>query len=324
MMKAIHIDKFGGPENLVIKSIPIPTPAPGELLIKIKAFGLNHAETHMRRGEWAESVPISGIECVGIVISCPGNEFPPNTKVAALMGGMGRTRPGSYAEYTVAAVENVVALTTDVEWEVLGALPESYATAWTCLFRNLEVKRGQTVLIRGGTSGFGVAAVNLAVSAGVNVIATTRSKSRFDKLLALGVKKVELEGEGLSARLAETGSVDAVLDLVGNSTVLDSLKIVKRGGRVCIAGFLGGLAPIREFNPLAEMASGVHLSFFGSFVFGTEGFPVSDVPLQEIVDDVKAGKFNAKPARVFKFDEIVEAHRVMDANEANGKLVVVV
>ena len=237
---------------------------------------------------------------------------------------MGRTRPGSYAEYTVAAVENVVGLTTDVEWEVLGALPESYVTAWTCLFRNLEVKRGQTVVIRGGTSGFGVAAVNLAVSAGVNVIATTRSKGRFDKLLALGVTRVEIEGEGLSARLAETGSVDAVLDLVGNSTVLDSLKIVKRGGRVCIAGFLGGLAPIRDFNPLAEMASGVHLSFFGSFVFGTQGFPVSDVPLQEIVDDVAAGKFSAKPARVFKFDEIVEAHRVMDANEANGKLVVVV
>ena len=324
MMKAIHIDKFGGPESLVIKSVPIPTPHRGEVLIQIKAFGLNHAETHMRRGEWAESVPISGIECVGLVTSCPGGEFPVGSKVAALMGGLGRTRSGSYAEYTVATVENVVGLKTELGWEVLGGLPESYATAWTCLFRNLEVKRGQRLVIRGGTSGFGVAAVNLAVAAGVKVIATTRSKARFDKLLALGVEKVEIEGENLSGRLAESGCVDAVLDLVGNSVVLDSLKLVKRGGRVCIAGFLGGLAPIREFNPLAEMASGVHLSFFGSFVFGAEGFPVSDVPLQEIVDDVAAGKFSAKPARVFKFDEIVEAHRVMDANEANGKLVVVV
>lgn len=209
-------------------------------------------------------------------------------------------------------------------WDELAVVPESYATAWTCLFRNLEVKRGQTLVVRGATSGFGIAAVNLAVAAGVKVIATTRSKERFERLLKLGVEKVEIEGPNLSGRLAETGKVDALLDLVGNSTLLDSLNIVKRGGRVCLAGFLGGLAPIQDFNPLAQMASGVHFSFFGSFVFGNEGFPVSDVPMQEIVDDIAQGKFNAKPARVFKFEDIVEAHRVMESNQANGKVVVVV
>jgi NADPH:quinone reductase-like Zn-dependent oxidoreductase len=117
--------------------------------------------------------------------------------------------------------------------------------------------------------------------------------------------------------------LDAVLDLVGNSTILDSLAMLRRGGRACLAGWLGGLAPIADFNPLLQMASGVYLTFFGSFVFGTPGFPLSDVPLQDIARQVADGRLSAKPARVFGFDEIREAHRVMEANEAGGKMVVV-
>src|SRR5262249_47287254 len=123
-------------------------------------------------------------------------------------------------------------------------------------------------------------------------------------------------------RELEPKGVDAVLELVGNSTILDSLMIPRRGGRVCLAGFLGGLAPIASFNPLLQMRSGVHLSFFGSFVFGQPEFPLSDVPLQSIVDHADAGRYKAKPARVFRFEDIQEAHRVMESNQANGKLVV--
>ena len=83
--------------------------------------------------------------------------------------------------------------------------------------------------------------------------------------------------------------IDAVLDLVGNSTMLDSLNMVRRDGKVCLAGWLGGLAPIADFNPLLQMPSGVDLTFFGSFVFGTPGFPLSEVPLQAIAADVEAG-----------------------------------
>jgi len=201
-------------------------------------------------------------------------------------------------------------------------LPESYATAWTCLFRNLELKKGETLLIRGATSAFGIAALNLAVEAGAKVIATTRNRERFKKLEGLGAHRVELEGPELSTRIAEAKQMDSILDLVGNSVILDSLRILRRGGKACLAGWLGGLAPMADFNPLLQMASGVYLTFFGSFVFGTPGFPLSDVPLQEIAKKVEQGKFNAKASRVFRFEDIREAHRVMEANEANGKLVV--
>ena len=323
-MRAIVLEKFVGLDSLVYKDIPEPDPKAGHLVIEIKAFGINHAEMHMRRGEWAEAAPVSGIECVGLVTSCPGGEFPVGAKVAALMGGLGRTINGSYAEFTRAPVSNVAAIESDLSWADLAAIPETYATAWTCLFRNLEIAGGQTLVIRGATSSFGQAAVNMAVNTGARVIATTRNRERFGLLEGLGVERVEVEGPELSKRIAETKRLDAVLDLVGNSTILDSLAMLRRGGRACLAGWLGGLAPIADFNPLLQMASGVYLTFFGSFVFGTAGFPLSDVPLQAIAGDVAAGRYKAKPSRVFLFEDIREAHRVMDAHQANGKMVVVV
>ncbi|BBU30360.1 alcohol dehydrogenase [Burkholderia sp. THE68] len=323
-MKAVVLDGFGGLEALVFKDIPKPEPKEGTVVIKIKAFGINHAEMHMRRGEWAESARVSGIECVGEVEACPGGEFAHGTKVAALMGGLGRTINGSYAEYTRAPVTNVASIESNLSWAELAAIPETYATAWTCLFRNLKIERGQTILIRGATSSFGVAALNMAVNAGLTVIATTRSEARFEKLLKLGATRCEIERPDLSKHIAECKRLDAVLDLVGNSTVLDSLSMVRRDGKVCLAGWLGGLAPIADFNPLLQMPSGVDLTFFGSFVFGTPGFLLQDVPLQKIAEEVAAGKYSAKPSRVFKFDEIREAHRAMEANEANGKMVVVI
>jgi NADPH:quinone reductase len=321
-MRAIIIQHFGGLDSLVIKNLPDPVAQPGSVLIEVKAFGINHAETHMRKGEWAEAATVSGIECVGWVKSCPGGEFAEGTKVAAFMGGLGRAINGSYAEYTCPPATNVVAIKTDLPWEDFAVIPESYATAWTCLLRNLEIAKGQTLVIRGATSALGRAAVNIAADVGAHIIATTRKKARFEALKELGADRVEIEGPHLSERIAESKRIDAVLDLVGNSTFMDSLRMLRRGGRMCLAGWLGGLDPVNSFNPLLQMPSGVYFTFFGSFVFGTPDFPVSDVPLQAIVDKAAAGIYQAKPARVFQFDEIREAHEAMESNQANGKMVV--
>jgi NADPH:quinone reductase-like Zn-dependent oxidoreductase len=155
------------------------------------------------------------------------------------------------------------------------------------------------------------------------VVATTRGQDRFGTLAKLGVERCEIERPDLAENIPEVKQIDAVLNLVGNSVVLDSLAMLRRGGCSCLAGWLGGLDPIPDFNPLLQMASGVYLTFFGSFVFGTPGFPLSDVPLQDIAADAAAGRLDVKPSRVFRFDEIREAHRVMEANEASGKMVVV-
>jgi NADPH:quinone reductase len=323
-MRAIILAKFGGLDSLVYTEIPKPLPRDGEVVIKVKGFGINHAEMHMRRGEWAEAAEVSGIECVGIVDSCPGGEFPAGAKVAALMGGLGRTINGSYAEFTRVRVSNVARIESELPWSQLAALPETYATAWTCLFRNLNLTAEHTLVIRGATSSFGQAAVKMAVAAGARVIATTRNRERFALLEKLGAARAELEVPDLATHLAEAKQIDAVLDLVGNSTILDSLDMLRRGGTACLAGWLGGLDPIREFNPLLRMASGVYLTFFGSFVFGTPGFPLSDVPLQDIARQVADGRLDAKPSHIFSFNEIHDAHRIMEAGDAGGKMVVVV
>jgi NADPH:quinone reductase len=323
-MRAIVIKRFGDPDVLAIEERPDPVPQAGHVLIEVKAFGINQAEIHMREGKWPESTEISGIECAGVVRADPDGRFVVGQKVVAFMGGMGRTISGSYAELTSVPTRNVLPVDTNLAWEQLAAIPESYATAWVALFGNLDLQAGQTIVVRGATSALGQAAVDIAAHAGARVIATTRNPKRASSLEALGAREVELEAPDLPQRVRERHpqGVDAVLELVGNSTVVSSLTMVRRHGRLCMAGFLGGLGPIQSFMPVAQLPSGVHFSFFGSFMFGTPAFPVSEVPLRTIVERVESGAYNAKPARVFRFDEISEAHRLMEAGTANGKIVV--
>ena len=330
-MRAIVIRSYGGPEQLQLVEVPEPTPREGHVVVEVKAFGLNHAEIYFREGVWGDVAKISGIECVGRVKVDPSGRFREGQCVAALMGGMGRTIDGSYAEYTNVPISNVVALNAKMPWEELAALPESYATAWTCLMRNLALQSGQTVLIRGGTSALGQAAINIAAQAGANVIATTRRPERFDSLRALGAETVLKErmpkvddSLSQSIRAMYPEGIDAVLDLIGTATVLDSMRVVRPDGHICMAGFLGGGEPIAAFNPLLHMPSGIQLSFFASaFTFGSDEYPLSDIPFQDIVDRTARGIYRAKPARIFRFEQIQEAHRLMEAGEANGKIVVV-
>ena len=310
--------------RLALENLPDPKPARGQVLIQEKGFGINHAETHMRKGEWAEAAPVSGIECVGVVKECPGGEFPVGAKVAAFMGGMGRTINGSYAEYTCPPVTNVVPVKTELSWADFAVLPESYATAWASLIWTLKIAKGETLVIRGATSALGRAAINIAADVGAKIIATTRKKERFDSLIELGAARAEIESPDLSKRIPERKKIDKVLDLVGNTTFMDSLAMLRRGGTMCLSGWLGGLAPVNNFNPLLQMPSGDYFTFSGSFVFGTPDFPATDVPMQSIVDKAAAGTYKAKTARVFKFEEVEKAQEAMESSAANGKMVVVV
>jgi NADPH:quinone reductase len=323
-MRAIVITEPGGPEVLQIQELPDPIPGEGDVLIRVEAFGVNHAETHMRKGEWPESTPVSGIEAVGTVAADPSGALAEGTKVLAIMGGLGRVRNGSYAQFTTAPATNVAAIETSLDWTDLAAIPESYATAWLALHGNLELQPGQSLLVRGGTSALGQAAINLAADLRARVIATTRREARAGLLRSLGAEDAVIDtGEVAGAvRELEPDGVDCVLDLVGNSVLRDSVRAVRTGGRVCQAGFLGGLGPVEDFMPVFDLPSGVQLSFFGSFEVGSDAFPLSAVPFQEIVDKVQAGVYRAKPARVFAFEEIADAHRMMEASQAAGKLVV--
>ena len=325
-MRAVVIKKYGGPEVLTIEQRPDPEPTSDQVLIEVKAFGLNHAECYFRSGAWGDVAEITGIECAGIVRTDPGGQFGVGEMVVAIVGGMGRTLNGSYAELVAAPRGNVAAIKTDLSWDELAAIPESYATAWTALIGVLELKSGQTVLVRGATSALGQAAVNIARHAGARVIGTTRKAERAELLRGLGAHEVLVESKELSERVhdAHPTGIDAVLDIVGNTTIIDSLATLKRGGGVCEVGFLGGGGPL-TMEPVFQIPSGRRLTTFASaLVTGSAEFPISEIPFQAIVDRVAKGTYKAKPARVLSFEEIREGHRIMEAGTSTGKMVVTV
>ncbi len=325
-MKAIIISAPGGPDVLKPAELPDPEPAPGEILIRVMAFGLNHAETYMRNGSFGPVAQVTGIECAGTVQSDPSGQLAPGTPAVAILGGMGRTRNGSYAELVTVPATNVVPVSTTLSWTDLVALPEVYATAWAGLHQNLAIEPGQTVLVRGATSALGQAAVNVAADARATVVASTRNPARTALLRDIGAARVLIDDGQLAGQASDLHlTVDLVFDLVGNTVLRDSLQTVRPRGRVCQLGFLGGLDPVDEFNPIADLPSGVQLSFYGSaFVLGSADFPLTEIPLADLIAKAEKGVYRARPARVFRFDEIVEAHRVLDAGLAGGKMVVAV
>jgi NADPH:quinone reductase-like Zn-dependent oxidoreductase len=322
-MKATVIANYGGPEELVIRELPTPVPQENEVLIKVRAFGINRAETYMRKGQWPEIAPVSGIECVGEVVEDTTGTMRAGETVAAVMGGIGRNRNGSYAEYVTVPATNVFRLKTDLPWAELAAIPESYATAWSCLHSNLRIESGQVLLVRGATSALGQAAINIAKDAGLTVLATTRREDRAALLTAIGADWILIENGHLAETVRQSypDGIDAVLELVGSSTLVDSLAMVAKGGRVCMAGFLGGGEPV-TLNPLGDIPSGVDFSFYGSFMLGAKDFPLSEIPMQCIVDKAAGGAYKAKPAKVFSFDQIPDAHRAMESNQSGGKIVI--
>ena len=323
-MRAIVVTEPGAPDVLRIREVADPEPAEGDVLVRVEAFGLNHAETYFRSGKWPGPA-ILGIECAGTVLVDRTGTLAPGTPVVAFMGGMGRTHNGAYAELVAVPATNVVPVSTSLPWTDLVAVPEVYSTAWSALHANLALRAGETLLVRGATSAVGRAAVDIAVDLGATVIGTTRSAARVASLRELGADRVLIDDGRLAEQVGELGlTVDAVLDLVGNSVLRDSLHVVRPRGRVCQVGFLGGLAPIDGFDPIADLPTGVQLTFFGSFVLGTEHFPLADVPVAELVARAEAGVYRARPGRVFRFEEVAEAHRLIEANELDGKAVVAV
>ena len=255
----------------------------------------------MRSGVWPFGISVLGIEAAGTVEHDPSGRLDPGTAVVAIVGGMARDRNGSYAELVSVRASNLVPVESTLDWAELAAIPEAYATAWTALFGNVALEAGESVLIRGATSTVGQAAVNLAADAGARVIATTRTREREPLLRELGAHEVLIDDGALAEQVRELhpDGVDAALELIGNSVLRDTLKAIRPKGRVCLIGFLGGLAPIEGFDPLMDLPSGVQLTTFASaFVLGDAHFPTTDVPLQEIIDKAARGVFAAKPRGV--------------------------
>ena len=322
-MRAVVLDAPGLPEALQIRDRPVPTPQAGQVLIKVRAFGLNRSELHTRLGlSHGVSFPrVLGIEATGTVVACPGGEYSTGQQVAALMGGMGRTFDGGYAEFTCVPVRQVVPFSSALDWAVLGAVPEMLQTAHGSLTVGLDAQRGQSLLIRGGTSSVGMVTAVLAKRLGMTVLSTTRNSAKEDALRRLGVDHVVVDDGGNVAREARAifpDGVDTALELIGTPTLPDTLRAVRVHGVVCFTGMLSNEWTVRDFYPIEYLPRGVRLTAYGG--------DATDLPsavLQEFLDAVAAGQAVVPIHRVYRLDEIAEAHADMEAGRAAGKLVVV-
>lgn len=320
-MRAVVLSGPGDLKALQIKELIVPEPEPGQVLIAVKAFGLNRSELHTRLG-LAEGVTfprVPGIEASGVVAVCPGGEFTPGQQVVTMMGGMGRTFDGGYAEYTCVPASQVIPFTSDLDWPTIGAVPEMLQTAHGALTDGLDVQAGQTLLIRGGTSSVGLAAAVLAKARGLTVVATTRTGAKIARLRAVGVDHVLIDDGEVARHVHDTlgGGVDAALELVGTPTLPDTLRAARRHGVVCFAGMLSNEWTVPQFHPIDYLPRGVRLTAYGG--------DATDLPadvLQGFLDDVAAGRASVALGQVFPIERIRDAHSVLEGDRATGKVVV--
>ena len=322
MMRSVVLDGPGGLEALQLRTLPVPVPRPGWVLIRVRAFGLNRSELHTRLG-LAQGVTfprVPGIEATGQVVACPGGELAVGEQVVAMMGGMGRTYDGGYAEFTCVPATQVIPFSSDLPWELLGAVPEMLQTAHGSLTVGLDARPGQSLLVRGGTSSVGMAAAILAKREGLSVLSTTRSTSKAGRLADIGVDHVLIDDGDIAAQVREIlpAGVDLALELVGAPTLRDTLRTLKVHGVACFTGMLSNSWVIEGFYPIDFIPAGVRLTAYS----GDAGDLPPEV-LQDYLDAAADDRSLIPLDRVFSMEQIAQAHALMEQDGAAGKVVVI-
>jgi NADPH:quinone reductase len=288
------------------------------------AFGVNESEVTSRQGESGPdfSFPrILGIEAVGVVDAVgEGVHLTLGQKVATMMGGLGRTIDGSYAEYTLADAANVIPFDTDLGWDVVGALPEMLQTAHGSITTGVGLEPGQSVLIHGGTSTVGLTAISIAHQLGATVIATTRNTTRSELLTRVGADHALVDDETLpdAIRAIAPNGLDAALEFVGATALPVTLSLIRPGGTVCFVGALSGAWTIPNFDPFT-IPTGVRLT---SYAGEAEDLPSE--ALDEYLHAIEAGTMNVVIADVYQgFEKVADAHHALETRHQPGKYVVV-
>ena len=324
--RAIEIDRYGGPEELVWREVSRRPPGPGEVRIRTAFAAVNRADIEIRRGEWPvmqdEPFPYTpGLEVVGEVESVGAgvSRVAVGERVITMMqhlGGIWGERPGGYGEFVVVAEDTLATIPPDVDLEQVAALGLVAVTASAGLQR-LSLEPGARVVVHGASGGVGSAAVTIAAAAGAEVVAVLPRAGKDDYVRSLGAAEVvRLDEQSLLDALGAR-SVDAVLETTGERTFADSVAVLRRGGRLCLVGALTG----PELSLSAwDLIQDLQLTGWSSENLDGDALRTA---IAQIVEHVRDGRLRAPAIERFAMADAAAAHRAMEAGDLRGRALLI-
>ncbi|MBA1155831.1 NAD(P)H-quinone oxidoreductase [Microvirga mediterraneensis] len=323
MMRAVIAEGSGGPEVLKVVQRPVPTPKEGEILVRVRAAGVNRPDVIQRQGGYPPppgAPDILGLEVAGEVAATGPNaaRFAVGAPVMALVPG------GGYADYAVVHESNALPIPPGLSFEEAGAIPETYFTVWTNVFDRGRLQSGETLLVHGGTSGIGTTAIQLAKAFGATVIATAGSQEKCDACLRLGADvAINYRSQDFVTAVKEaTGGrgADVILDMVGGDYISRNYEAAAQDGRIVQIAFLQGPKAEVDFRRLMVK----RLTHTGSTLRPRSPAEKADIAeaLEEKVWPLLAqGRCRPVMDSTFAFEDVAKAHARMDGGEHIGKIV---
>jgi NADPH2:quinone reductase len=322
VMRAIEIAAFGGPDVLHLVERPVPTPRDSEVLIRVTAAGVNRPDIMQRLGKYppppgASDIP--GLEVSGEIVG--GMDAAVGRHVCALVSG------GGYAEYCVAPLEQCLPVPVSISEPHAAAIPETFFTVWTNLFERAALKRGERVLVHGGTSGIGTTAIQLAHARGAAVFATAGTDEKAAACRQLGaVRAINYETEDFvtAVKAATNGEgVDVVLDIVGGDYLPRNLDCLRMNGRLAQIGLIAGSKSALDLRPILQHRLTITGSTLRPRTVAEKG-AIARALEREVWPLLGRGDVKPIVHAEFPLERAADAHRELEAGRVIGKLVLIV
>jgi len=320
-MKAVKISQHGPPEVLVIEDCPAPTPGPADVLIRVRAAGLNRADVLQRQGHYPPpagvAADIPGLEVAGVIAACGDavQRWKVGDEVCALLAG------GGYAERVVVDAGHCLPLPQGWSFTDAASLPEAVCTVWSNVFHRGRLQPGERFLVHGGSSGIGLTAIQLAKARDAQVFATAGSAEKCRECEAAGATRaINYRAEDFAAVLTSLGGVDVILDMVGGDYVARNLEVLRPDGRLVLIAAMKGAES--TFNVLQVMTR--RLTITGSTLRSRDGKFKRDLAAdveREVWPLIATGEFSPQVYRVFPLAEAAAAHRLMESSQHIGKII---
>ncbi len=322
-MRVIEIATPGGPEALRVAERPVPTPGPGEVLVKVAAAGVNRPDILQRQGKYPQPpgvTDIPGLEIAGEIVVLGGDVtgFRLGDPVCALVAG------GGYAEYCAAPVPQCLPIPQCLTLAQAAAVPETYFTVWTNVFERGRLRSGETLLVHGGTSGIGTTAIQLGVAFGARVFATAGTGEKARACERLGAERgIDYRGEDFVPIVKElTGGrgVDVILDMVGGDYIPRNIECLAVEGRLVLIAFLRGVKAELNFAPILQKRLWITDSHLRPRSVEEKG-AIASTLREKVWPLLAAGRWLPVIDSTYPLAEAAEAHRRMESSQHIGKIV---